>query len=245
MKILGATAQRVKYTYFESPLYHNFRRDESPKPPKTFGISWKFDIQASAVAPKASSSGRSGHRRRRMSAGQGRNQNEQKSAQNATNRWWQNLIFLSIMDLEGGNGVISENLLTLRKRHRYSQEQVAERIGVSRQAVAKWENGETLPDLGNCEKLAALYDVTLDELVHYDSRESALPIAPKGKYIFGTVTLGEKGQIVIPVKARKLFNLKPGDDLVILGDIAQGLAMVKADFLIDLVHARQKEGEQP
>jgi AbrB family looped-hinge helix DNA binding protein len=139
--------------------------------------------------------------------------------------------------------VISENLLTLRRQARYSQEQVAEKIGVSRQAVAKWESGETLPDLGNCEKLAALYDVTLDELVHYDSQTSALPMPPKGRYVFGTVTLGDKGQIVIPAKARKVFGLKPGDDLVVLGDITQGLALLKADFLMDLMESRKKEGQ--
>ena len=42
--------------------------------------------------------------------------------------------------------------------------------------------------------------------------------APKGKHIFGTVKIGEKGQIVIPKAARELFDLKPGDSLVVLGD---------------------------
>lgn len=131
--------------------------------------------------------------------------------------------------------MISENLLTLRKHSHYSQEAVAERIGVSRQAVAKWESGETVPDILNCEKLAQLYDVSLDDLVRYDSRENILPIAPKGKYLFGTVTIGDKGQIVIPAKARKIFDLKPGDDLVMLGDLEQGLALVKTHFLLDMM----------
>jgi AbrB family looped-hinge helix DNA binding protein len=85
--------------------------------------------------------------------------------------------------------------------------------------------------------------VTLDELVHYDSQTSALPMPPKGRYVFGTVTLGDKGQIVIPAKARKVFGLKPGDDLVVLGDITQGLALLKADFLMDLMESRKKEGQ--
>lgn len=143
---------------------------------------------------------------------------------------------------EAEKSMICENLLTLRKRCRYSQEAVAEKIGVSRQAVAKWESGETVPDILNCEKLAKLYDVTLDELVNYESRESMLPIAPRGKYLFGTVTIGDKGQIVIPVKARKIFDLKPGDDLVVLGDVDQGLALVKTHFLLDLMEG-QKEAQ--
>lgn len=141
--------------------------------------------------------------------------------------------------------MISENLLTLRKHSHFSQEAVAEKIGVSRQAVAKWESGETVPDILNCEKLAKLYDVSLDDLVHYNSQESILPIAPKGKYLFGTVTIGDKGQIVIPVKARKIFDLKPGDDLVMLGDVEQGLALVKAHFLLDMMEQYQAREDQP
>lgn len=47
---------------------------------------------------------------------------------------------------------------------------------------------------------------------------------PKGKYAW-TVTVGEKGQIVIPKQARELFDIKPGDNLVLLGDIKRGLAI--------------------
>ena len=52
---------------------------------------------------------------------------------------------------------------------------------------------------------------------------------PQGKHIFGTVKVGEKGQIVIPKEARKIFNIKPGDNLLLLGDEAQGIAIVKND----------------
>ena len=62
--------------------------------------------------------------------------------------------------------MISANLNTLRKQRGYSQEEVAEKIGVSRQAVAKWESGETMPDLDNTMALAELYGVSLDNLVN-------------------------------------------------------------------------------
>ena len=51
----------------------------------------------------------------------------------------------------------------------------------------------------------------------------------KGKYLFGICKVGEKGQIVIPKDARKVFDIKPGDSVVLLGDIKKGLAIVKAD----------------
>lgn len=141
--------------------------------------------------------------------------------------------------------MISENLQQLRKRFHFSQEEVAERIGVSRQAVAKWESGETTPDLQNSIALAELYDVTLDNLVHHSRDEAhGMPIAPKGRHIFGAVTVSDKGQIVIPVKARKIFQIQPGDALIVLGDEKQGLALVKQQTLIAMLNAIHMQEEE-
>ena len=54
---------------------------------------------------------------------------------------------------------------------------------------------------------------------------------PKGKHIFGTVKVGERGQIVIPKEARDLFDIKSGDTLLVLGDESQGIAIVKSDII--------------
>ena len=54
---------------------------------------------------------------------------------------------------------------------------------------------------------------------------------PKGKYIFGTVKVGERGQIVIPKEARELFDINPGDTLLVMGDKEQGIAIAKADVM--------------
>ncbi len=48
--------------------------------------------------------------------------------------------------------------------------------------------------------------------------------APKGKYAW-TATVGEKGQIVIPKQARDIFNIKPGDTLILFGDEKRGIAI--------------------
>jgi AbrB family looped-hinge helix DNA binding protein len=124
---------------------------------------------------------------------------------------------------------IAANLRFLRNKHRLTQEEVAERIGVTRQAVAKWESGDTLPDILNCEALAELYDVSLNDLVRHDTETEGMPIPPRNKHLFGVVTLGERGQIVLPKKARDMFGLQPGDSLVVLGDTspaAPGMALV-------------------
>ena len=57
---------------------------------------------------------------------------------------------------------------------------------------------------------------------------------PKGQYIFGTVKVGEKGQIVIPKEARETFSIKPGDTLLVLGDAESGIIVSKPDAVNDL-----------
>ncbi len=52
----------------------------------------------------------------------------------------------------------------------------------------------------------------------------------KGKHIFGTVKVGERGQIVIPKEARDLFKIKQGDLVLVIGDEEKGIALVKADM---------------
>ena len=128
--------------------------------------------------------------------------------------------------------MLKENISMLRSVNGYSQEEVAEKIGVSRQAYAKWEKGETVPDVERCQKLAELYGVTIDSLVNYSDKIGATTLTPgpKGKHIFGTTKINDRGQVVIPKKARELFGINNGDSLVVLGDEAEGIALIKADI---------------
>lgn len=126
--------------------------------------------------------------------------------------------------------MISQNLKRLRIRYQLTQEEIAEHLNVSRQAIAKWEKGDSVPDIENCIALAELFHVTLDNLVQYHD-EVGLDVPPKGKHFFGTVTVGERGQIVIPKKARELFQLNAGDTLIIVGDEERGLAIVPHNYM--------------
>lgn len=124
--------------------------------------------------------------------------------------------------------MIGMNLKALRKAKGYSQEEVAEKINVSRQSVAKWENEESIPDVIKCSELANLYEISLDELVHDKiSVEEESTNSEDGKYVFGIVKVGERGQIVIPKHARDVFDIKPGDKLLVVGDIKRGLGIGK------------------
>lgn len=129
--------------------------------------------------------------------------------------------------------MFKDNLINLRKLHNMTQEELAEKINVSRQSIAKWESGDTVPDLEKCKSLSDIFGVSLDDLANYEADNNmGMNVPPKGKHLFGIVKVGDKGQIVIPAKARKTFNIKAGDSLVVLGDEAQGIALIKgADFL--------------
>lgn len=69
---------------------------------------------------------------------------------------------------------------------------------------------------------------------------------PQGKHAW-TAKVGEKGQIVIPKEAREIFGIKPGDTVLLLGDEAQGIAIVNNDAFIhfaDAIFKAQKEDRE-
>ena len=133
--------------------------------------------------------------------------------------------------------MFKDNLVQMRKVLQLTQEDIAEKLGVTRQSVAKWEAGESIPDLDKCKQLADSFGVSLDDLANYEPEDNlGLGVPPKGKHLFGLVTVGDKGQIVIPAKARKIFEISTGDQLVVLGDEGQGLALVKASNFLSLAN---------
>ena len=66
----------------------------------------------------------------------------------------------------------------------------------------------------------------------------------RDRHIFGTVKVGEKGQIVIPKGVRELFDIRPGDTLLVLADKKQGIVITKDDMLFQQFDAIVK-GEDP
>ena len=128
--------------------------------------------------------------------------------------------------------MIGKNLQKLRKQKSLTQEALAESVGVARQTIAKWENEESTPDLEMSGRLAEALAGTLDDLVNAPEGERDSRPGMRGKHMFGLVTVGDKGQIVIPVRARRVFNINPGDQLMVLGDENSGLALVDAGFFM-------------
>ena len=139
---------------------------------------------------------------------------------------------------KGERGLFKDNLIFLRREAGLSQEELAFRLGVSRQTVSKYETGESLPDVGTAQRIAREFGVGLDELVSYEPAENGgLRLPPRGKHMFGSVTVGDKGQIVIPARARRIFGIAPGDNLILLGDEERGLALIKEKDMLEMLGA--------
>lgn len=126
--------------------------------------------------------------------------------------------------------MLKDNLIMLRNMYGMSQEEISGKIGISRQAYAKWESGSTVPDIEKCKRLADFYDVTIDSLLKTETEDKIgiIPPAPKGKNIWGSVTINERGQMVIPKAAREKFGWGGGQRLIVLSD-NEGIALIPAE----------------
>ena len=127
--------------------------------------------------------------------------------------------------------MLKDNLIMLRNIHGFSQEAIAEKIGISRQAYAKWESGATVPDVEKAEKLAKVYGITIDSLLKTQTAEGVgmIPPAPEGKHLWGSVIIGDRGQIIIPKAVRDDLGLNGGDRLIVATD-EHGIALIPAGF---------------
>lgn len=72
--------------------------------------------------------------------------------------------------------ILADKIIDLRKKNGWSQEELAEKLGVSRQAVSKWESAQAIPDLGRVLAMADLFSVTTDYLLR-DENEAPTPAA--------------------------------------------------------------------
>lgn len=123
---------------------------------------------------------------------------------------------------------IAENLRIMRQKYGYTLEALAEIITVSRQTVAKWESGDSHPDIMNCIKLANLYKMSLDELVNKPLHAvQKNDFAPENGRICGVLDISEESMIKLPASVLDMFELKCGDKVLLLADKSQGMALVK------------------
>ena len=71
--------------------------------------------------------------------------------------------------------------------------------------------------------------------IHTNHKNQIIMLEENGKYIFGVVKVGERGQIVIPKEAREQYDIKAGDSLMVLGD-EKGIAMLKTEMFQSIIN---------
>lgn len=136
--------------------------------------------------------------------------------------------------------MLNDVLKNLRKKFNFTQELIAEKLGVTRQTIAKWENGETIIDIYSLQKLARLYDVSINDLLKADYDDSQ-DLIPSDKWVFGYTTIDEKGRVSLPQECLDKLKLHPGSELIIFGDKHKGIALANpneyeqfAEIIMDL-----------
>ncbi len=130
---------------------------------------------------------------------------------------------------------MSEGLKQLRSSMRMTQEELAEKMNVSRQTIAKWENGESVPDVVRCSELSKIFNLSLDEIASFFIKnEKGKQYNPKNKFFFDKCVV-DNNHIVLSDSTLKQFNLNNGDEILLLGDTSRGLAFVSKTGFAALV----------
>ncbi len=103
--------------------------------------------------------------------------------------------------------LFNEKLKMLRKENNLTQEKLAEKLNVSRQAITKWENNEGTPDIENLKQISILFDTTIDELV---KDEKNITIGVKEKYTYiQELEINHTKHFDINISASNEVNIKP------------------------------------
>lgn len=126
---------------------------------------------------------------------------------------------------------VANKLYELRKKNGYSQETLAEKLGISRQSISKWERAESSPDTDNLITLAKLYGVSLDELLLNDVNKDDINNSIDDEDETSDKTIeaenSEIGEDEIPDVGHKFVNVNDGDDIVHVG--TKGVYVKDAD----------------
>ena len=127
--------------------------------------------------------------------------------------------------------ILGDEIKKARNLQRFSQEDLAERIGVTRQAIINWEKGKAVPDMLTAVKLAEALDVTVEELASTKKVKGPAFYGPDEKRFLGTVTIGKDGNVKLPKEFLREMKVFPGDKMLMLADTERGVEFLPMDIL--------------
>lgn len=137
---------------------------------------------------------------------------------------------------------LGNKIMTLRKKNNLSQEDLAEKVGVTRQTISKWELEETTPDINQAKKLSMIFNVSLDELVNNDVNSILIEKVSNTERLAGIIIkiLKVSGILLILFIALMLtllimFNFKRfNNDRVIVGKASVSCKLNSEKYLYEV-----------
>ncbi len=137
--------------------------------------------------------------------------------------------------------IIGDDIKAHRKRMRYTHEELAHALGISRQTLMNWEKGASVPSLEDAAKLAKVFDITLDDLV---GKKTSAKLGPDEREFWGTVTVKKGGMVIIPQKILDHMDIRWGDELLVVTDVERGLEFLPKDILWEKNLEKNFRGEK-
>ena len=111
----------------------------------------------------------------------------------------------------------------------FSQEELGEKLGVTRQTIASWEEEKTIPDIMTGIEIAKILHVELEDLTNPD--EKNILKGPPICQFLGTVRVEKDGKIQLPRRAMRDLEVRPGDQMLIVSDTERGIELLPMNVL--------------
>lgn len=137
---------------------------------------------------------------------------------------------------------LGNKIMTLRKKNNLSQEDLAEKVGVTRQTISKWELEETTPDINQAKKLSMIFNISLDELVNNDVNSILIEKVSNTERLAGIIIKILKASgillilfIVLMLTLLIMFNFKRfNNDRIIVGKASVSCKLNNEEYLYEV-----------
>ena len=123
--------------------------------------------------------------------------------------------------------ILSEKIIMLRKKYGWSQEELAERLDISRQSVSKWESGASIPDLERIVGMSQLFGVTTDYLLKDEMEETEFTDGMTPEITEGKVITVEEANTFLEATKKYAARIAPAVSLCVLSPVVLGMAGAK------------------